>query len=148
MAPTQLPDFTLQLGQALGVIGRGAGPEPVIDLGLTDPVAQGLGMDPQLIGDALCHLTRGLRILPGERKVAIMPATSAVSRSSGMDWYSVTSARSVVTLLATRAAVCIVEERREHLRRDVAFPCRRAARLGGQYCLLHPQPIPRPFAPP
>lgn len=65
VGPTQFPHLTLELGQPLGVIARGAWPDPAVDLGLTDPVPQRLGVDPELIGDPLDRSTRGLRILPG-----------------------------------------------------------------------------------
>ena len=58
-------DLALELGQPSRVVGGRTGTDPAVDLGLTDPVPQRLGMNPELIGDPLDRPTRRLRILPG-----------------------------------------------------------------------------------
>jgi len=42
----------VELRQAGCVVGRGSGPVAVVDLDLDDPVAQGLGVDAELLGDS------------------------------------------------------------------------------------------------
>ena len=48
----KLPDLLLQLLDAPGPLGGGAGPVAGIDPGLAHPAAQGLGVDPQLVAHA------------------------------------------------------------------------------------------------
>ncbi len=48
---SQLSDLFLKLLDPLCLVGGGAGPGALVDLGLLDPGAQSLGVDTQLIGD-------------------------------------------------------------------------------------------------
>ena len=49
VGPPQLADLTLQLSDALRLSGCDTAPVALVNLGLADPVAQGLGIDPELL---------------------------------------------------------------------------------------------------
>ena len=61
----QLPDLPLELGQPPCVVGRRTRPDTTIDLALTDPVPQRLGMNSQLVSDPLDRPPRGRRVPAG-----------------------------------------------------------------------------------
>ena len=74
VGPPQLADLLLQLLDAPGPLGGGAGPVAGVDPGLAHPAAQGLGIDPQLIADAPETPPGPIRIGQGT------PSTSRIAR--------------------------------------------------------------------
>ena len=77
----KLPDLLLQLLDAPGPLGGGAGPLAGVDPGLADPAAQGLGIDPQLIADAPETPPGPIRIGQGT------PSTSRIARRLSSSGY-------------------------------------------------------------
>jgi transposase len=65
VGPAQLPVLPLELGDPPSLLGRGARPGAVVDLGLADPVAKRLGADAELAGDLGDHAEAVAALLDG-----------------------------------------------------------------------------------
>ncbi len=81
--PAELPVLPLQLGQLVRVAARGPGPAARIDLGLTDPATQRLGVDAELLTDPTGRSEPRRRVLAGVRHCRVRRLARAGSAPPG-----------------------------------------------------------------
>lgn len=80
--PPRLADFTLEAGHPLRITGCGAGPDATVDLCLSYPVAQGLGVHPEPVGDTG---DRAL-LVAGSGRSSTSIRVARARTSSGTSW--------------------------------------------------------------